>query len=89
MTKIKTDDLRTTKNTFENISIGSMFTEPECSTPYLKVDIFKLVLPCKEDISPIEDSDYTYNAITLDGEPYWFDEDDEVDPIDEISITMK
>lgn len=88
-TKINTTDLRQNETTFEDIAVGSMFTEPECDTPYIKMPEFKIITPNVKEIGPCADEDITYNTITLDGEPYWFDYGDEVTPIKEISITMK
>jgi hypothetical protein len=88
-TKILTTDLRHNEITFKDIAVGSMFTEPEeCIIPYIKMPIFKIVVPKPiEEVMSVEQKEY--NAITLDGEPYWFGDNIEVNPISEISIIMK
>lgn len=83
-TKIQTTDSRTANLTFEDVPIGSMFTEKDYEKPYIKMPIFTLV---NEDIIPQDEEEF--NAIDLYGDPYWFDEDSEVESVNEISITMK
>ena len=87
-TKISTTDLRNYDTTFEDIAVGSMFTEPECTTPYIKMPIFQIVVPASID-EVVSAEQEEYNAITLDGEPYWYDDSDEVTPIDNIAITIR
>jgi hypothetical protein len=89
-TKIQTTDSRTANLTFEDIENGSMFTEKEFEKPYIKMPIFTLVDMAHrydEEIVPQEEEEF--NAIDLYGDPYWFDEDSEVESVNEISITMK
>ena len=90
MTKIQTTDSRTANLTFEDISIGSMFTEKEYEKPYIKMPIFTIVnmeYRENEEIMPQEEEEF--NAVDLYGEPYWFDYDHEVESVNEIYITMK
>lgn len=90
MTKISTTDSRATNLTFEDISIGSMFTEKEYEKPYIKMPIFTIVnmeYRENEEIMPQEEEEF--NAVDLYGEPYWFDYDHEVESVNEIYITMK
>lgn len=89
-TQILTNDERTTNLTFEDIANGSMFTEKDFGKPYIKMPIFTLVNMenrYNEEIVPQEEEEF--NAIDLYGDPYWFDEYNEVESINEISITMK
>ena len=90
MTKIQTTDSRTANLTFEDISIGSMFTEKEYEQPYIKMPIFSLVDMAhrdNEEIVPQEEEEF--NAVDLYGDAYWFDYDCEVESVNEIYITMK
>lgn len=89
-TKIQTTDSRTANLTFEDIPNGSMFTEKEDGTPCIKMPIFTLVNEAyryDEGIAPQEAEEF--NAIDLYGAPYWFDEDHEVESVNEIYITMR
>ena len=90
MTKIQTTDSRTANLTFEDIPNGSMFTEKDFGTPYIKMPIFTLVdieHRDMEEIMPREEEEF--NAIDLYGNSYWFDNDQEVESVNEIYITMK
>jgi hypothetical protein len=78
MTKIKTNDNR--KNitpTFEDVEEGSMFIDPNSKMIFIKTAILK-----------VED-DTTANAIDLEGDTHWFYDDEEIQPIQEIEITIK
>ena len=89
-TKIQTTDSRTANLTFEDIHIGSMFTEKDYGKPYIKMPIFTLVDMAhrdNEEIVPQEEEEF--NAIDLYGDSYWFDYDSEVENINEIYITLK
>lgn len=91
-TKISIADSRTTSLTFEDIPNGSMFTEKDFEKPYIKMPIFTLVDMAhrdNEEIMPHQEEEEEFNAIDLYGDPYWFDEDSEVESVNEISITMK
>jgi hypothetical protein len=91
-TKIQTTDSRTANLTFEDIPNGSMFTEKDFDKPYIKMPIFTLVDMAHrydEEIMPHQEEEEEFNAIDLYGDPYWFDEDSEVESVNEISITMK
>lgn len=90
MTKISTTDSRTANLTFEDISIGSMFTEKEYEKPYIKMPIFTLVnMEYRENEEIVPQEEEEFNAVDLYGDPYWFDYDHEVESVNEISITMK
>ena len=89
-TKIQTTDSRTANLTFEDIPNGSMFTEKDYGKPYIKMPIFTLVDMAhrdNEEIAPQDEEEF--NAIDLYGNPYWFDEDNEVENINEMCITIK
>ena len=89
-TKIQTTDSRTANLTFEDIANGSMFTEKDYGKPYIKMPIFTLVDMAhrdNEEIAPQDEEEF--NAIDLYGNPYWFDEDNEVENINEMCITIK
>lgn len=90
ITKIQTTDSRITNLTFEDISIGSMFTEKDYGKPYIKMPIFTLVDMAhrdNEEIAPQDEEEF--NAVDLYGNTYWFDEDNEVENINEIYVNIK
>ena len=79
MTKITTHDNRqTAKPTFEDIETGVMFTDVDCEIIYIKT-------------APLKNmgTNTTANALDLEGDTHWFDADEEVQPIQEIEITIK
>lgn len=81
-TKVKFNDYRKNTNpTFEDIAVGSMFTEVEGEVIYIK----------KEEFLVDKGKDECYhNAIDIrDGEFVSFGYDEEVHPIQEIEITIK
>lgn len=89
MTKIQTTDSRTANLTFEDIPNGSMFTEKDFGNPYIKMSIFTLVDITHRDNEETISQEEEFNAVGLDGTPYWFDYDCEVESVNEIYITMK
>lgn len=84
-TKVKFNDNRkSTHPTFEDIVVGSMFTEVDGEIIYIKIDKAQIHY-YNEDI--IDDE---INAIDIrDGEFVSFDDDEEIHPIQEIEITIK
>ena len=91
-TKIQTTDSRTANLTFEDIPNGSMFTEKDFDKPYIKMPIFTLVDMAhrdNEEIMPHQEEEEEFNAIDLYGDPYWFDEDSEVESVNEIYVMIK
>lgn len=76
---VKVYDLRPEyEPTFEDIKVGDIFTEPANDYTYIKMR------PCH-----CEETNTTFNAICLDGDTSWFDDDEVVAPIKEIEITIK
>lgn len=55
-----------------------MFTENNCDLIFIKTAILKN-----------EENNTTTNAIDLEGDTHWFDDDEEVQFIQEIEITIK
>ena len=91
-TKISTQDLRNTNIEFEDINEGTMFTEKDDD------DVIYIKTPLIYNIDEEEDGDIValndveekkYNAISLGGGLYWFDPDEIIYPVNEISITIK
>ncbi len=79
MTKIITKDNRKITNpTFADIKEGVMFTEVDCEEIFIKTAVLK-----NEEYST------TTNAIDLEGDTHWFDDDEEVWFIREIEVTIK
>ena len=79
MTQITTKDNRKNYNpTFEDIKEGTMFTEPQSEIIYIKTAVLKN-----------EENNTTTNALDIDGDTHWFDDYEEVEPIQEIEITIK
>lgn len=90
ITKIQTTDLRTTNLTFEDIANGSMFTEKDYGKPYIKMSLFILVDIVhrdNEEIAPQDEGEF--NAVDLYGNPYWFEQDHEVENVNEIYVNLK
>jgi hypothetical protein len=81
-TKVKFNDYRKNTNpTFEDIEVGSMFTEIGGEIIYIKK---------KDFITDKGKNECYYNAIDIkDGEFVSFDNDEEIEPIQEIEITIK
>ena len=76
---VKVNDLRTDYGpTFKEIKVGDIFTEPANDYTYIKMR------PCH-----CEKNDTTFNAICLDGDTSWFDDDEIVAPVKEIEITIR
>ena len=89
-TKIQTTDSRTANLTFEDVPNGSMFTDKDYDKPYIKMPIFTLVdMAHRYDEEIVPQDEEEFNAVDLYGNPYWFDEDNEVESVNEISIIMK
>ena len=78
MTQIKTNDNRRNyAPTFADIEEGVMFTEPDSELIFIKTAVLK------------NEKGTTTNAIDLDGDISWFNDYEEVHPIQEIEITIK
>ena len=78
MTKLKTMDKREdTTPTFGMLCEGDAFTSEGGSVVFIKTNI-------------IYDSNKDpYNTMALDGEFYWSDDDEEIEPIQELEIVIK
>ena len=78
MTKIKTNDKREdTAPTFGELNVGDLFTSGNGSVVFIKTEIM------------YNDHKDAYNTVALDGEFYWSDDDEEIQPIREIEITIR
>ena len=78
MTKFKFIDKREdTVPTFGDLNIGDLFTSVDGEVPFIKIAV-------KYD----EHKD-PYNTVSLDGEFYWSDVDEEIISIQEIEIIIK
>lgn len=89
-TNIKTNDIRKdTAPTFEDIEVGSMFTEPDGEIIFIKLNEIQIHYygNVKQDVVANEEG--VYNAITLDSDFETFSDDEEVQPIQELEITIK
>lgn len=71
------DERATNYPTFEDIQVGEVFTEPDNNFVYIKMR------SCKS-----EDSDVIFNAVCLDGDTCWFDNDEEVAKINTIAVNI-
>ena len=92
LTEIQVKDARKPLNEFESLPIGAMFTEGDDGDyVYIKTRVFVVIgeEEINEDniVSQI-DKDESYNAIDLRGEPYWFDYDNPITPIKNITIEL-
>ena len=78
MTKIKTNDKREdTTPTFGELNVGDLFTSVGESVVFIKTEVIY-----NEHKDP-------YNTVALDGEFYWSDDDEEIQPIIEIEAIIK
>jgi hypothetical protein len=78
MTQTKTiDEREDTTPTFGILREGDAFTSEGGSVVFIKTEIMY-----DRDKNP-------YNTVALDGEFYWFDDDEEVQPVQELEIVIK
>ena len=78
MTKLKyTDKRENTVPTFGDLSIGDMFTSVNGEMPFTKTEIM------------YDEHKDPYNTISFDGEFYWSDDEEEIEPIQDIEIIIK
>ena len=78
MTKTKIIDKRQdTTPTFEMLHDGDAFISEGGSVVFVKTAIM------------YDSNKSPYNTISLDGEFYWFDDDEEIEPIQELEIIIK
>ena len=78
MTALKIIDKREdTVPTFGDLNIGDLFTSVDGEVPYIKTTVMydEHKTPC--------------NSVSLDGEYYWSDVDEEIAPIRELEIIIK
>ena len=77
MTKLKFIDKREdTPPTFGDLNIGDLFTSVNGEIPFIKTTVMY-----NEHKDP-------YNTVSIDGEFYWSDNDEEIAPIKEIEVTI-
>jgi hypothetical protein len=78
MTVTKTIDKREDYTpTFGQLKEGDAFTSKGEHTVFIKTNTI------------YDDHKNAYNTVALDGEVYWSDDDEEIEPIQEIEITIK
>ena len=78
MTNFKfTDKRESTVPTFGDLRVGDMFTSVNDDVPFTKTEVM------------YDDDKKPYNTISFDGEFYWSDNDEEIEPIQEIEIVIK
>lgn len=78
MTKLKfTDKRENTVPTFGDLNVGDSFTSLNSEVPFIKTEIM------------YDDHKNPYNTVSFDGEFYWSDVDEEIEPIQEIEIVIK
>mgnify|MGYP003545114246 CR=1 FL=1 len=78
MTSLKFVDKREyTVPTFGDLEIGDLFTSVNGEMPFIKTAVI---------YDKHQDS---YNTVSIDGEFYWSDDEEEITPIQEIEITLK
>lgn len=63
--------------TFGDLGIGDAFTSIDCGTPFVKTEVM------------YDEHKNPYNTISLDGEFYWSESDEEIEPIRELEIVIK
>lgn len=90
VTKIKTNDIRKdTAPTFEDIEVGSMFTESDGGIIFIKLNEIQIHYYGNVTEDVVANEETVYNAITLDGEFETFYDNEEVEPIQELEVTIK
>ena len=78
MTVTKTIDKREDYTpTFGQLKEGDAFTSEGGSVVFIKTNII------------YDSNKNAYNTVSLDGEIYWSDDDEEIEPIQEIEIIIK
>lgn len=78
MTVTKTIDKREDYTpTFGQLKEGDAFTSEGGSVVFIKTNII------------YDSNKNAYNTVSLDGETYWSDDDEEIEPIQEIEIIIK
>ena len=78
MTKLKfTDKRENTVPTFGDLNIGDSFTSVNGEMPFIKTAVMY-----NKNKDP-------YNTVAFDGEFYWSDDDEEIEPIRELEIIIK
>lgn len=78
MTAMKFIDKReNTAPTFGDLKIGDSFTSVNGEMPFVKTAVV------------YDKRQNAYNTISPDGEFYWSDDDEEIEPIQEIEIIIK
>ena len=78
MTALKFIDKREdTVPTFGDLNIGDAFTSVDGGVPFIKTEVM------------YDDHRNTYNTVSLDGEFFWSDNDEEIAPIRELEIIIK
>ena len=78
MTKLKyTDKRENTVPTFGDLNIGDMFTSVNSEVPFIKTEVM------------YDEHKDLYNTVAFDGEFYWSDDDEQIEPIQEIEIVIK
>lgn len=78
MTKLKfTDKRENTVPTFGDLSVGDLFTTVGGEVPYIKTKTM------------YDDNNNPYNTVFFNGEFYLSDDDEEIEPIQEIEIIIK
>lgn len=78
MTTLKfIDERENTAPTFADLKIGDAFTSVNSRTPFIKTVVMH------------DEHNDTYNTVSLDGEFYWSDSDEEIEPIRELEIIIK
>lgn len=78
MTKLKFVNKRENTNfTFGDLNIGDSFTSFDEGVPFIKTAVM------------YNDHKDAYNTVSFDGEFYWSDDDEEIQPVKEIEIIIK
>lgn len=78
MTKLKfTDERLDITPIFGDLAIGDSFTSVGDEIPFIKTTVM------------YDEHKDPYNTISLDGEFYWCDDDEEVTPIRELEVIIK
>lgn len=78
MTALKfIDEREDTVPTFGDLDIGDLFTSVHGKMPFIKTEVM------------YDEHQDPYNTVSLDGEHFWSEADEEIEPIQELEIVMK
>jgi hypothetical protein len=78
MTALKfIDERKDTTPTFGDLTIGNAFTFVDGGVPFIKIEVMH------------DEHNDRYNTVSLDGDFYWSDSDEEIELVRELEVIIK